>query len=215
MSKPRRPRLRLSESEESATSCSSLSTNCGITSVPSMKPVSQTSAIAAVDDHARVKNLVAAGGTPLSGTSSMRRAAVPATRRASHRRTRPRYGSTMQHEAVKERDPGDRRSRPRTAPTPIVRARAQADRTAHERTKNRASTDVLAQAAFEEDDEGRENQRETDVGKAVEVRAVRVSRRRKRRRRRTRRARAQTKPWADPRRAEVAARYETTNDRPI
>ena len=43
MSRPRRPRLRLSESLESATNCSSLSTNCGITRVPSMKPVSQTS----------------------------------------------------------------------------------------------------------------------------------------------------------------------------
>jgi hypothetical protein len=45
MSSPRRPRLRFSESLESATSCSSLSTNCGMTSVPSRKPVSQMSAI--------------------------------------------------------------------------------------------------------------------------------------------------------------------------
>ena len=45
MSRPRRPRLRLSESAESATSCSSFKTNCGMTSVPSRKPVSQTSAI--------------------------------------------------------------------------------------------------------------------------------------------------------------------------
>ena len=45
MSRPRRPRLRLSESEESAISCNSRSTNWGIMSVPSTKPVSQTSAI--------------------------------------------------------------------------------------------------------------------------------------------------------------------------
>src|SRR5512139_2144731 len=45
MSSPRRPRFRLSVSPESATSCSSLSTNCGTTSVPSMKPVSHTSAM--------------------------------------------------------------------------------------------------------------------------------------------------------------------------
>ena len=45
MSSPRRPRLRFIESEESATSCSSLSTNCGMTIVPSMKPVSQISAM--------------------------------------------------------------------------------------------------------------------------------------------------------------------------
>ena len=45
MSRPRRPRLRFMESAESATSCSSLSTNCGITRVPSRKPVSQMSAI--------------------------------------------------------------------------------------------------------------------------------------------------------------------------
>ena len=45
MSRPRRPRLRFSESEESATCCSSRSTNCGTTSVPSRKPVSQMSAM--------------------------------------------------------------------------------------------------------------------------------------------------------------------------
>ena len=45
MSRPRRPRLRFSESEESATCCSSRSTNCGATSVPSRKPVSQMSAM--------------------------------------------------------------------------------------------------------------------------------------------------------------------------
>ena len=45
MSRPRRPRLRLSESDESATCCSSRSTNCGTTSVPSRKPVSQMSAM--------------------------------------------------------------------------------------------------------------------------------------------------------------------------
>src|SRR5688572_19563543 len=78
MSRPRRPRLRFIESDESATSCSSLSTNCGITSVPSMKPVSQRSATrlhqraiheagvaevgdAAVDDHRGVENLVVPG----------------------------------------------------------------------------------------------------------------------------------------------------------
>src|ERR1051325_6494238 len=44
MSRPRRPRFRFIESDESATNCSSLSTNCGMTSVPSMKPVSQMSA---------------------------------------------------------------------------------------------------------------------------------------------------------------------------
>ena len=44
-SSPRRPRLRFSESEESATCCSSRSTNCGTTSVPSRKPVSQMSAM--------------------------------------------------------------------------------------------------------------------------------------------------------------------------
>ena len=45
MSRPRRPRLRFSESEESATCCSSRSTNCGTTSVPSRNPVSQMSAM--------------------------------------------------------------------------------------------------------------------------------------------------------------------------
>ena len=45
MSRPRRPRFRFIESAESATSCSSFSTNCGMTSVPSTKPVSQTSAM--------------------------------------------------------------------------------------------------------------------------------------------------------------------------
>ena len=45
MSSPRRPRFRLSESAESATSWSSFSTNCGMSSVPSMNPVSQMSAI--------------------------------------------------------------------------------------------------------------------------------------------------------------------------
>ena len=45
MSRPRRPRLRFIESDESATSCSSFSTNCGMTSVPSRNPVSHTSAI--------------------------------------------------------------------------------------------------------------------------------------------------------------------------
>jgi uncharacterized protein YacL len=44
MSRPRRPRLRLRVSAESATSWSSFRTNCGMTSVPSMKPVSQISA---------------------------------------------------------------------------------------------------------------------------------------------------------------------------
>ena len=44
MSSPRRPRLRLSGSDESATNCSSFSTNCGTTSVPSRKPVSTMSA---------------------------------------------------------------------------------------------------------------------------------------------------------------------------
>ena len=45
MSRPRRPRLRFRESEESATICSSRRTNWGIISVPSRNPVSQTSAI--------------------------------------------------------------------------------------------------------------------------------------------------------------------------
>ena len=45
MSRPRRPRLRFIESEESATCCSSRSTNWGTTSVPSRKPVSQISAM--------------------------------------------------------------------------------------------------------------------------------------------------------------------------
>src|ERR1019366_537933 len=45
MSSPRRPRLRFMESAESATSCSSRSTNCGITSTPSRNPVSAISAM--------------------------------------------------------------------------------------------------------------------------------------------------------------------------
>ena len=45
MSSPRRPRFRFMESEESATCCSSRSTNWGTTSVPSRKPVSQISAM--------------------------------------------------------------------------------------------------------------------------------------------------------------------------
>ncbi len=44
MSSPRRPRLRLMESDESAIICSSCRTNCGSTSTPSRKPVSQMSA---------------------------------------------------------------------------------------------------------------------------------------------------------------------------
>ena len=44
-SRPRRPRFRFSESEESATCWSSRRTNWGTTSVPSRKPVSQMSAI--------------------------------------------------------------------------------------------------------------------------------------------------------------------------
>ena len=45
MSRPRRPRLRFRESEESATCCSSRRTNWGTTRVPSRKPVSQMSAM--------------------------------------------------------------------------------------------------------------------------------------------------------------------------
>ena len=44
-SRPLRPRFLFIESEESATCCSSRSTNWGTTSVPSRKPVSQMSAM--------------------------------------------------------------------------------------------------------------------------------------------------------------------------
>src|SRR5579862_6087540 len=58
MSRPRRPRLRLSESAESATSWSSRRTNCGVTMTPSRNPVSDIGD-ASVDDDAGVENLVA------------------------------------------------------------------------------------------------------------------------------------------------------------
>ena len=45
MSRPRRPRLRFIESAESATSCSSRRTNCGMTRMPSRNPVSAMSAM--------------------------------------------------------------------------------------------------------------------------------------------------------------------------
>ena len=63
MSRPRRPRLRFMESAESATSCSSLSTNCGIDEGAVEEAGLADVGDPPVDDHARVEDAI-----PLQGT---------------------------------------------------------------------------------------------------------------------------------------------------
>ena len=160
MSRPRRPRLRFIESAESATSCSSFSTNCGITRVPSMKPVSQRSAMRPSMITRGIENLVAplrAGGAEQAHQARrLQPLALPAAD------ARARGTATAAGRSCGGTPPGRHRGPPRTGPRrcpwrgPGRRPANQGPR--HVRHRR------LAQQPFEDDREQGKAEAEEQVG---------------------------------------------------
>jgi hypothetical protein len=144
--------LRFIESEESATSCSSFSTNCGITSD------------AAVDDDAGVEDLIAAFGTYRAEQADEPCRLEPLAMPAAE--DEPQIRQDDEDETVKKRDaavacvcpkqPGAYRSRDE-----------QAGRAAEERAQN-VRDGGFAQSPLERDDQRGECERKRDVGRSAE-----------------------------------------------
>ncbi len=149
MSRPRRPRLRFIESDESATSCSSFSTNCGTTSVPSTNPVSQMSAMRP-SMITLVSSIAIAACAAWPGETARRGAAARAIRPAAADHE-PEVRQRQQDQAVQEHDA--------RVPDigPVHRGadrlgRGQPDRAAEQRAQQVRHRQI-AQAGFDADDD--------------------------------------------------------------
>ena len=123
-SSPRRPRLRLSESVESAMYCSSRSTNWGTTSEPLDEPRLADVGDPAVDDDVRVEDL-RAGAAGVGGRRARGGAAARGRRGRRRRRRRPEARRAS-------------RAPPRRAPGRRARARPSRARPAPRRGRDRA-----------------------------------------------------------------------------
>ena len=159
MSRPRRPRLRFSESAESATELQLLQHELRDDERAVEEPGLADVGDPAVDDHAGVEDLVAALRAGGAEQAQQPRGLEPfAVLAAEHQ---AQVGQGDQHEAVEELDAAIAAVGPEQAGDDGARDR-QTDRATDQRTEN-PCPGGFAEAALDQHDQGGETEREGDI----------------------------------------------------